>query len=119
MGIFIDLIKAFDTVSHKLLLEKLESIGIKGSALEIFKSYLANRSQVDKIFNSQSSASAVTHGVPQGSILGPLLFLIYVNNITQLGLDGHITLYADITCLFYFGANIHDVITRAQSDLKR
>lgn len=117
LGVFIDLKKAFDTVSHKLLLEKLENIGIKGNALQIFKSYLTNRLQIVKIDNIESKALPITYGVPQGSILGPLLFLIYINNITELGLHGHLTLYADDTCLFYFGANIHDAILRAQKDL--
>ncbi|KAJ8730285.1 hypothetical protein PYW07_017323 [Mythimna separata] len=84
----------------------------------MFKSYLTNRSQVVKIDNVESSALPITYGVPQGSILGPLLFLIYINNITELGLNGHLTLYADDTCLFYFEKNVHDAIARAQEDLK-
>lgn len=117
LGIFIDLKKAFDTVSHKLLLQKLEHIGIKGSALKILTSYLTNRSQVVKIGDFQSDALPITCGVPQGSILGPLLFLIYINSIAKLKLHGHVTLYADDTCLFYFGANIHELIRLAQEDL--
>ena len=118
VGIFVDLKKAFDTVCHKLLLKKLESINITGSALKMFKSYLTNRSQIVKLGNhDQSNALPITCGVPQGSILGPLLFLIYINNITEINLHGHLTLYADDTCLFYFGSSIHDIITLAQDDL--
>lgn len=117
LGIFIDLKKAFDTVSHKLLLKKLENIGITGNALKIFASYLANRSQVVRIENYQSDALPITCGVPQGSILGPLLFLTYINNIHEIGLHGHITLYADDTCLFYFGSSVQNIISQAQSDL--
>ncbi|CAF4942058.1 unnamed protein product [Pieris macdunnoughi] len=117
LGVFIDLKKAFDTVSHNLLLKKLECIGIKDRALKLFKSYLSNRTQIVKIGNAQSSEIPITCGVPQGSILGPLLFLIYINNIHELGLHGRITLYADDTCLFYFGSNIQTMVAQAQSDL--
>lgn len=117
LGVFIDLKKAFDTVSHVLLLEKLKIIGVSGSALEMFKSYLSQRYQIVKIGSNQSTALPITCGVPQGSVLGSLLFLIYVNNIQELGLNGHITLYADDTCLFYFGSSIHNLISQAQEDL--
>lgn len=118
LGVFIDLKKAFDTVSHKLLLKKLEVIGIVGKALKMFESYLENRLQIVKIdSNSQSPPLPISCGVPQGSILGPLLFLVYINNMHELGLNGNITLYADDTCLFYFGSSIHDLIAQAQYDL--
>lgn len=117
VGIFIDLKKAFDTVSHSLLLHKLKCIGIKGNAFNIFESYLSNRNQIVKIDQHESSPLPITCGVPQGSILGPLLFLIYINNLHELELQGHLTLYADDTCLFYFGRSLDDVIQRAQKDL--
>lgn len=117
IGIFIDLKKAFDTVSHEKLILKLKDIGIDGPALSIFKSYLENRSQIVKIDNFMSSPQNISYGIPQGSILGPLLFLIYINNINKIGLTGHLTLYADDTCLFYFDKSIHDIINDAQKDL--
>lgn len=117
LGIFIDLKKAFDTVSHDLLLKKLEHIGVTGVAYKIIKSYLLNRKQVVKIGNYQSKPKPITYGVPQGSILGPLLFLIYINNLGDIGLRGDITLYADDTCLFYFGHSIKTLISDAQNDL--
>lgn len=75
IGIFIDLKKAFDTISHDRLIEKLYELGITSLALEIFKSYLKDRQQIVKIGDTQSSAKAIEYGVPQGSILGPLLFI--------------------------------------------
>lgn len=99
------------------MLEKLRHIGITGKALEIFKSYLQNRKQIVKIDNHQSSPKSITYGVPQGSVLGPLLFLIYINNICQLGLKGDISLYADDTSIFYFGHSVEAMIPHVQSDL--
>lgn len=83
----------------------------------MFQSYLNNRFQVVKVGENQSKALPVTCGVPQGSILGPLLFLVYINNIQELDLHGHLTLYADDTCLFYFGSSIQILINQAQKDL--
>lgn len=117
LGIFIDLRKAFDTVSHVILLEKINKIGITGTALDILKSYLSNRKQIVKIGNHQSQPKPITYGIPQGSILGPLLFLIYINNIGEIGLKGDITLYADDTSLFYFERSIEKIIANAQTDL--
>lgn len=117
LGIFVDLKKAFDTISHKLLLKKLNDIGVTGSALDMFKSYLSNRFQVVKINETQSSPRAVSFGIPQGSILGPLLFLIYINNIHEIGLKGDVSLYADDTALFYFGHSVDAVMSDAQDDL--
>lgn len=117
LGIFIDLKKAFDTVSHSLLMNKLASIGITGNALKILESYLQGRRQVVKIGDNVSAPKDINCGVPQGSICGPLLFLIYINNIDKIGLKGHISLYADDTCLFYFGHSIDSIIQDAQEDL--
>lgn len=117
LGIFIDLKKAFDTISHKIMLEKLLEIGITGRAHDILSSYFQNRKQIVKIGPHQSTSSLITFGVPQGSILGPLLFLIYINNLQHIGLTADITLYADDTCLFYFGHSIKTLTSKAQNDL--
>jgi hypothetical protein len=117
LGVFIDLKKAFDTVSHNILIQKLANIGLSNVALAIFKSYLDNRQQVVKLRKSGSSFRTVSFGVPQGSILGPLLFLIYINSINKIGLSGDLTLYADDTCLFYFGQSIETIILEAQKDM--
>jgi hypothetical protein len=119
LGIFIDLKKAFDTISHKKLIKKFANIGISGTALKILESYLKNRSQIVKIGQYKSNPQNITFGIPQGSILGSLFFIIYVNNLDNLGLSGHLTLYADDTCLFYSGYSIHDIIVEAQKDLDK
>ncbi|KAG6443424.1 hypothetical protein O3G_MSEX002874 [Manduca sexta] len=117
LGVFIDLKKAFDTISPAILLRKLSTIGIKDKALEIFTSYLENRKQVVRIGKYQSTPNTISYGVPQGSILGPLLFLIYINNISQIGLKGDISLYANDTTIFYFGHSIDAMLPIIQSDL--
>ena len=81
MAVFLDLTKAFDTINHDILLKKLEHLGIKGRANEWFKSYLSDRKQYMDIFDVQSPLENVSCGVPQGSILGPILFLVYMNDI--------------------------------------
>ncbi|KAJ0173854.1 hypothetical protein K1T71_011003 [Dendrolimus kikuchii] len=81
LGVFLDLKKAFDTVSVPILLNKMERCGIRGLPFNIFKSYLENRSQVTKLDGHLSNKQTMSFGVPQGSILGPSLFLIYINDI--------------------------------------
>ena len=100
-GIFLDLSKAFDTVSHSILLQKLEYYGIRGIAHNCLKSYLDNSKQFVTVGSISSGLLNISGGVPQGSVLGPLLFLLYINDIqnsTRI-LDFH--LFADDSNLFY------------------
>ena len=81
MGIYLDLQKAFDTVNHTILLQKLAIYEIRGTVLQWFDSYLTNRKQYTVLGDNKSEVDTVSCGVPQGSVLGPMLFLIYVNDI--------------------------------------
>ena len=98
---FIDLSKAFDTMDYDILFHKLEKLGIRGLTLTLIKSYFSDRVQVIKIKNILSNKKVVKIGVPQGSILGPLFFIIYINDL--LDLIDNITSYADDTVLFCSG----------------
>ena len=97
--IFLDLSKAFDTVNHTILLWKLyHYFGIRGTALHLIESYLSNRYQYTNVRGHYSNKLKITTGVPQGSCLGPLLFLLYINDL-PLASEFDTTLYADDTAL--------------------
>ena len=100
-----DLKKAFDTVSHQILLKKLEYYGVKGVALKLFESYLSNRKQITVIEDCISVMDIIEWGVPQGSVLGPLLFLIFINDIPYAS-DLGTWLFADDTALVLSALNI-------------
>ena len=102
-GVFLDIRKAFDSVSHSGLLHKLSSIGLPSHLYSWFCSYLANRTQSVKVGNSVSSTLPVLSGVPQGSILGPLLFIIYINDIPDLDPEflSRMFIYADDILLLH------------------
>ena len=98
-GIFLDLSKAFDSVNHDILLQKLENFfGIRGKLQQILKSYLTNRCQYTEVGNAKSSNQKINCGVPQGSTLGPLLYIMYVNDLPSAS-EFSTTLFADDTYL--------------------
>lgn len=117
-GLFLDLKKAFDTLNHNILLNKLECYGIRGVANEVIKSYLTNRKQFVHIEGECSSLSPINVGVPQGSNIGPLLFLLFINDLGRLKLNGNARLFADDTALFYPHNDIHTIISLMEKDLR-
>ena len=101
VGVFVDFQKAFDTVNHKILLNKLEHYGVRGLANQWFSSYLANRQQYVSINGVKSKTKPILHGVPQGSVLGPLLFLVYINDLNTCIHNSTTRHFADDTNLMY------------------
>ncbi len=116
--IFVDLCKAFDTVNHTILLEKLNSCGIRGLSNKLIASYLTNRTQETTVNNKTSSPKLVNCGVPQGSILGPLLFLLYVNDLPRCSMFD-VRLFADDACLLLSDANTKQLETKVNTELKQ
>ena len=109
MWCFIDLKKAFDTVNHNILVTKLEHYGIRDSSLEWFKSYLTNRQQFVSFIGHLSDKKIITCGVPQGSVLGPLLFLLYINDLPNISNKLKFYLFADDTNIYYESSNLAEI----------
>ena len=118
VAIFCDLRKAFDTVDHKILLNKLGRMGIRGVELAWFQDYLSNRKQIVHINGSNSFLQNILIGVPQGSILGPLLFLIYINDL-PLCSELLALLFADDTTLLLSDPDLDSLIARVNLEFKK
>ena len=117
-GVFVDLQKAFDTVDHKILLSKLNHYGIRGCCNDWFRSYLSDRLQFVSIGNSNSNTKPVKHGVPQGSVLGPLLFFIYINDLHWAIKHSETFHFADDTHLLHFSKTIASLCSKINADLR-
>lgn len=116
-AIFIDFTKAFDTINHTVLFSKLESFGICGLALTLLKSYLHDRTQVVQFSDAISQPTTINQGVPQGSILGPLLFLLYINDLPGCLNNSDCVLYADDTTIFAGDRNLNTLTMQLNQDL--
>ena len=112
-SVFLDIAKAFDSIDHSILIEKLYQYGVRGAPLNLIKSYLQNRKQYTVINGEKSSLVPITTGVPQGSTLGPLFFLIFINDLPEVT-KLKTTLFADDACLTYGSTSLLD-LTHTQS----
>ena len=110
--LLLDYSKAFDVLDHRTLLRKLEHYGFRGIALKWFESYLKGRSQFVALNSTESSSSTIMHGVPQGSILGPLLFVIYINDLPGISNIAKFILYADDANIIITGYNAQEIIAQ-------
>jgi hypothetical protein len=117
IGVFIDLQKAFDTVNHEILLNKLCKYGIRGTCLDWLRDYLSKRQQLVKFDDVVSTKQNITCGVPQGSILGPLLFILYVNDIVNVSRDLFLIIFADDTNIFVQGKSLDSMIELINCEL--
>ena len=116
-GVFVDFQKAFDTVNHDILINKLDHYGVRGIENNWFRSYLTGRTQFVSILGFDSNTKPVSHGVPQGSVLGPLLFLLYINDL-HTALSSKVFHFADDTNLLNISNSAKKLQKSLNSDLK-
>ena len=115
-AILMDLLKAFDTINHDLLIAKLHVYGFSKEPLKLIKSYLTNRWQRTKVYTGFSKWTEILLGVPQGSALGPLLFNIYINDLFFLTEKTNVCNYADDTTFYACDSDLHYLISRLEHD---
>lgn len=118
-GVFLDLSKAFDTINHSILLSKLNHYGIRDHALKLISNYLNDRKQFVQFKDKTSNETTVKCGVPQGSILGPLLFIIYINDLPNASSLTEPILFADDTSIFYSHKDVNKLILTLNLELDK
>ena len=119
IGVFIDYSKAFDTIDHQILLKKLEKYGVRGIPLQLFRSYLSNRKHKTKIQDNLSSSKSINIGLPQGSILSPLIFILYINDLNYVSNSFEKVLFADDTALTFTNKNFNSLIQTCNIELEK
>ena len=119
IGIFLDLSKAFDTINHDIMLAKLTNYGIRDNCLKLLESYLTSRKQIVKFGDELSDSGNIKYGVPQGSVLGPLLFLLYINDIVNCTKICKFVLFADDTNIFVVANTEHEAYQIANEALEK
>lgn len=119
IGVFVDLSKAFDTINHDVMLTKLKHYGIRGLAHNWYNSYLSNRCQCTKFKNCTSQSKKIVCGVPQGSLLGPLLFILYINDIANVSNTPSYILYADDTNILFSGKDLISLQDKVNENLDK
>ena len=119
LTVLLDLAKAFDTVSHEILLKKLKLYGLEGVTLDWFSSYLSNRQQQCVVEGCESKPRFINCGVPRGSLLGPLLFLVYINDLPGCLLHTKVHMYADDTTIHTSSLSTAELYAKINTDLTR
>ena len=118
ISIFMDLTKAFDTIDHEILLYKLDRYGIRGHANDFFRSYLTHRKQFTVVNGVESKSKNINCGVPQGSVLGPLFFALYINDLQRAVGEDFLRLFADDTALFCGNSNLTTLISEIRAKFR-